>query len=181
MPPSRKISCQEVYMGAGSPKTPDGKNPGVNRRSSIVDLVGKRKQDGGDLFEISSSVPPPQPPSAAKMSLIRENVEKLKLEYPMSPSGYFGEKGKNARVIISDDPHGTFNKFAGTLTAGMAREPVNDTGGWISIADDGTIITCRPVTSTPNSPAILINTKNAENPILKGQKIHFDKKVRNKK
>ena len=39
------------------------------------------------------------------------NVEKVSKKYPLNPSGYFGEKGKNHRVIVSDNPIETSEDF----------------------------------------------------------------------
>ena len=43
---------------------------------------------------------------------IDDNAERMKKDYPLSPGGYFGEKGKNSRVIKSASPDSNFRKAA---------------------------------------------------------------------
>jgi len=144
-------------MGAGSPKRPDGRNPGVTRRPD----------DDRQLIEIDFR--------PIQRFLISENIEKMKELFPLTSEGLFGEKGKNVRVIRSDDPLKTSEEFAGMLTEGMEKEPLGGKQGWKVNADDGSIITYRPVTKTPDSPAVEVNNRYAENPVLPSQKIHFIK------
>ncbi len=155
-------------MGAGNPKTPGGRNPGVNRRSDGIDSGVTQKQGGVELFETNST--------SAKMSFLSSNIEKMSGKYPLNKAGYFGDKGKHARVIRSENPIKTSEEFAGMLTAGMSREPINNFGGWKTITNDGTVIVYRPITKTPDSPAVDININYSNNPVLKGQKIHFEKR-----
>lgn len=149
-------------MGAGSPKTPDGRDPGVIRRPD----------EGRPLIEIDY-VP-------VQHFLISQNITKMKERFPLTSGGVFGEKGKNVRVIRSDDPLKTSEEFAGMLTEGMKKKPLVGKQGWRVDADDGTVIIWRPKSKTPDSPAVDIGTRNVKNPVIKDQKIHFLEKENEK-
>lgn len=105
-------------------------------------------------------------------STIEGNAEKMKKDYPYK-NGKFGEKGKNAQLIKSNDPEGTSVDFYKKLGAGGKTEPLPNGYGTMTTLDDGTVITHRINTSTPNSPAVDINVSNS--PVIKTQKIHFIK------
>lgn len=48
---------------------------------------------------------------ACRQSSIGNNANSMKAMYPITKSGYFGEKGKNCRVIFSDSPQATSIDF----------------------------------------------------------------------
>ena len=72
-------------MGAGSPKTPDGRDPGVIRRPD----------EGRPLIEIDY-VP-------VQHFLISQNITKMKERFPLTSGGVFGEKGKNVAPDGTED------------------------------------------------------------------------------
>lgn len=102
------------------------------------------------------------------------NVEKVSKKYPLNPSGYFGEKGKNHRVIVSDNPIETSEDFYKTISCGGKESQLSNGKGVQTVFEDGTRIVYRVITSTPDSPAVDI-TVNIESPVKK-QKIHFIRK-----
>ena len=101
------------------------------------------------------------------------NINSLTAKYPYK-NGKFGKEGKNCQVIITDTPKETSSDFFEKLTQGMNIESLDNGKGWKARSEDGTIITYRTLTSTPNSPAIDINIKKSSTPPLRGQKIHFE-------
>ena len=139
-------------MGAGSPGSLGGKNPGAPRRN------GNTPDEENDIVLSNDQ--------------LRQNVDKMKRQYPLTSGGYFGKDGKNCRIITTDTPISTSEDFANKIAKGFTRNPIGNKG-WVAEADDGTIITYRVITSTTGSPAVDINIKNVKNPSVKGQKIHF--------
>lgn len=127
------------------------------------------------LFDESSS-----DKDLTTMNHFQTNIDSLATKYPYK-NGKFGNEGKNCQVINTDTPIKTSNDFFNELTGGMDVEPLGNGKGWRAQSEDGTTITYRPVTSTPNSPAIDINTKKAKAPPIKGQKIHFETEEDQKK
>ena len=49
---------------------------------------------------------------------ISENAEKMKKQYPLTKMGFFGEKGKHTRVIVSTSPEKTSLDFYQRLCKG---------------------------------------------------------------
>ena len=49
--------------------------------------------------------------TTSKVSSIVSNTEAMKKQYPLTKNGYFGEKGKNCRVIKSTNPIATSKDF----------------------------------------------------------------------
>lgn len=111
-----------------------------------------------------------KPPS----SVFLKNVEAISQKYPLNPNGYFGEKGKNHRVIKSNDPIRTSEDFYKTISHGGTAHPLPNGKGVQTVLNDGTRIVYRVKTSTPDSPAVDI-TVSIESPVKK-QKIHFIRK-----
>lgn len=112
--------------------------------------------------------------SDLKSRTFSKNVEKVSKKYPLNPSGYFGEKGKNHRVIVSDNPIETSVDFYKTISCGGKESQLSNGKGVQTVFEDGTRIVYRVITSTPDSPAVDI-TVNIESPVKK-QKIHFIRK-----
>ena len=106
-----------------------------------------------------------------KNRTIDDNADNMKKDYPLSPSGYFGEKGKNARIIKTSTPEATSTDFYNKLGEGGKTEPLANGHGTRTTLPDGSIIVHRLITSTPGSPAVDI--KVIGNSKVKSQKIHF--------
>jgi hypothetical protein len=80
------------------------------------------------------------------------------------------------REIFSDDPDKAAKDFYDKI--GLGREYLKFDSNDLEIVKmmDGSLIVYRPITSSPNSPAIEINIKySSDNCGLKSQKIHFVK------
>lgn len=101
------------------------------------------------------------------------NVKRMKDEYPVTSSGYFGKKGKNVRIIETSNPENTSKDFYSKLGFGGKTEPLKNGKGTRTVLDDGTVIVHRLVTSTEGSPAV--NIKVIKSNLVKSQKIHFVK------
>jgi hypothetical protein len=110
---------------------------------------------------------------------INSNIGKMKNAYPISGSGYFGEKGSSSkvRVIKSKDPIKTANDFFSKISKGGTKLK-NDKNFKISSLSDGSIITMRISTKTSRkgkSPAVDINVKKSNiKTTVKNQKIHIE-------
>jgi len=108
---------------------------------------------------------------AKKQSSIAENSNAMKQKYPLTKSGYFGEKGKNCRIIASSSPKETSIDFYKKLGTGGITKPLSNGKGTITTLGDGTRIVHRIITSTKDSPAVEISISGS--PEIKNQKIHF--------
>ena len=106
-------------------------------------------------------------------SNIQDNAKLLAQKYVLTPSGYFGEKGKNCRVIATTTPEDTSVAFYKQIGKGGQTIPLNNKKGTMTVLDDGTRIVHRLITSTKGSPAIEITISGS--PLVKDQKIHFIK------
>ena len=109
-------------------------------------------------------------------SSIDKNVSRMSRAFPLTTSGYFGNKGKNVRIIASLSPEKTANDFYTKIKAGGKSEPLKNGHGSMTTLGDGTVIVYRPVTSTTGSPAV--NIKVIRPGKVKSQKIHFVKEER---
>ena len=151
-------------MGAGNHggmgNTAGSKKTGGDKPANhIVKIAGskKKKPDGDKTIEFSVT--------------ISGNAEEMKKDYPYTKNGKFGEKGKNAQIIKTDTPAKTSIDFYNRLRKGGKIEPLPNGKGTMTTLPDGTIITHRLVTKTPNSPAVDINVKHSQ--VIKSQKVHF--------
>lgn len=104
-------------------------------------------------------------------SSIASNANAMKKQYPLAKSGYFGEKGKNCRVITSASPETTSIDFYRKLGKGGITKPLSNGKGTITTLGDGTRIVHRIITSTKGSPAVEISISGS--PKVKNQKIRF--------
>jgi len=104
---------------------------------------------------------------------IDDNAELIKNKYPFTKSGYFGKKGKNARIIYTDTPIKTSKDFYDKLSKGGTKQRLSNGKGTLTLLDDYTVITYRIKTSTKGSPAVDIHIIG--NSQIKSQKIHFIK------
>lgn len=104
-------------------------------------------------------------------SSIASNANAMKEQYPLTKQFYFGEKGKNCRVITSASPETTSIDFYRKLGKGGITKPLSNGKGTITTLGDGTRIVHRIITSTKGSPAVEISISGS--PKVKNQKIHF--------
>ena len=102
---------------------------------------------------------------------IDDNADSMKKDYPLSSSGYFGEKGKNARIIRTPTPEATSTDFYNKIGNGGVSEALANGHGMRTTLPDGSIIVHRLITSTPDSPAVDIKVIGSSK--VKSQKIHF--------
>ena len=109
---------------------------------------------------------------------LSENLPRVISNYNYS-NGYFGELGDKprVRVIRCRDPIKDSNIFFKLISAG-GKISEYDNGNRLQVdMADGSVITYRVITSTPNSPAVEISLRkcNKKDKLngLKDQKIHF--------
>lgn len=102
------------------------------------------------------------------------NAKKAAKKYGLNKSGYFGDKGRNCRLIYSDDPVKTSTDFYRTLSKGGKESKLNNGKGVQTVFEDGTRVVHRINTSTPGSPAVDITITKGSS--VKSQKIHFKRK-----
>jgi hypothetical protein len=97
--------------------------------------------------------------------------------YPLSHSGYFGQEGhsRKVRVIVATNPAAAALSFWQKLSRGGFVTSLPNGKGHLSRFADGSWATYRPVTSTPNSPAIQVIVASSNGRIAERQKIHFVK------
>lgn len=111
--------------------------------------------------------------SYGKKKAIDSNSESLITKYGLT-NGYFGQKGKNVRIITSKDNFATANYFYKTISFGGVEYKLKNGHGVMTVLPDGTRIVYRVVTKTQGSPAIEISISASQK--IKNQKIHFVKK-----
>ena len=117
--------------------------------------------------------------SASSKHTLNDNLPKLTKKYPLSKDGYFGtpasKKDNYVRHIASKDPLGTAKEFYKLATKNHIKEtPIPGGKGNYAKMHDGTTITIRPVSSSPDkSPAVDINIASPGR--VNKQKIHFIK------
>lgn len=115
--------------------------------------------------------------SASSAHTLNDNLPKLTKKYPLK-DGYFaprGSGGNHLRIMKCKDPLGTAKEFYKIATKNHESEkPIPGGKGKYAEMRDGTTITIRPVSSSPDkSPAINISITTPGR--VKGQKIHFIK------
>lgn len=110
-------------------------------------------------------------------SSIDSNANSMISIYPLTKSGYFGEKGKNCRIILTDSPQVTSIDFYNRLSKGGKKIQLKNGKGTMALLGDGTRIVHRLITKTKDSPAIEITISSSSN--IKNQKIHFVYKEHN--
>ena len=109
--------------------------------------------------------------TAEKINSIVSNAEAMKQTYPINKNGYFGEKGKNCRVIKSANPVATSKDFYTRISKGGQEAPLSNNHGVMTVLPDKTRIVYRVITSTKGSPAVEIIVTSPKT--VKTQKIHF--------
>lgn len=114
-----------------------------------------------------------KPDVAPKPRTIDDNVKDMNHIYPHTSSGYFGEKGKNVRVIKTSTPEITSSDFYDRISKGGKIEPLKNGHGTRTVFQDGTVVVHRLITSTKDSPAVDIKVISPRS--IKSQKVHFIK------
>ncbi len=118
---------------------------------------------------------------------IEDNLDKLKLKYPVNSEGYFGNPGhgrSHTRNIESENPLETAKDFFNNIAEGGKKEILYDrkTGkekGIVVQMRDGTFISFREISTSDGSPVVEINIDSSNSERAKKeiqtQKIHFIK------
>jgi len=108
-------------------------------------------------------------------SSIEVNAFKAREKFGLDEKGFFANETKNINIreFKSVDPIGDSKELYSILSDGGVKEPLLNGRGVRARLDDGTWITYRIVTNTPNSPAVDINVSGSQ--IVASQKIHFVK------
>ena len=110
---------------------------------------------------------------ASKITSVADNAKSVAKKYNLSKSGYFGTKGKNARIFKSNDPIKSSADFYKKISKGGKQSVLPNGKGVQTIFGDGSRVVYRVKTSTPNSPAVDISISIYSG--IKKQKIHFIK------
>lgn len=106
---------------------------------------------------------------------LEDNANEIKSFYTLS-NGFFGVKGRSRRVreIHSKEHEKTAKDFFNRIAKGGILDLKTIPGGVISRLKDGTIVSYRKITSSPNSPAVEIRFRSVDSKYgIKDQKIHF--------
>lgn len=109
---------------------------------------------------------------------VDNNIHYASQEYGLSPSGYFGEKGKKGsanwiRQIYTKNPEAEAIRFYDLLSDGGYEKPLSNGHGFITTMPDGSKITIRIKTSSKDSPAVDLKLEGFHNGVKTHQKIHF--------
>ena len=118
--------------------------------------------------------------SSSSSHTLNDNLPKLTKKNPLSKDGYFaprGSGGNHVRIMKSKDPLGTAKEFYKLATKNHINQQKIPGGiGFYAEMRDGTRITFRPVSSSPDkSPAVDIRRVSSGR--VKEQKIHFVKET----
>lgn len=106
-----------------------------------------------------------------KKTSIDENAKLVKAKYGLDENGMFCESTKRAQVYRSKRPIEDSIDFYEKLGTGGRKDDLPNGHGTRTFLDDGSVITHRIVTSTPDSPAVDIKIVSPS--FVKPQKIHF--------
>ncbi len=106
-----------------------------------------------------------------KKTSIDENAKYVKDKYGLDENGMFCESTKRAQVYRSRTPIEDSIDFYEKLGTGGRKDTLPNGHGTRTFLDDGSVITHRIITSTPDSPAVDIKIISPS--FVKPQKIHF--------
>ena len=114
---------------------------------------------------------------AIKLEDIKTKLEELGIR--VGKTGNVGKEGNKCRLLITENPEKEAERIWNALSEGHEIQQMNGGKGVKIELDDGTLISYRTTKETKsNSPAIEIRLRkyngNTE-PVLKDQKIHFEK------
>lgn len=135
---------------------------------------------GGNLFQgtlgSSKSLFHDEDAKNESFSIV-DNLVKLGSKFPVTKSGYFGEKGKSKnnsiRNIQSKDPVKTAKEFFIKSKIGINKIiQLPNNKGKMAVFPDGSRIVYREISSSDGTPVIEISVKTHSDR-FKSQKIHF--------
>ena len=106
-----------------------------------------------------------------KGTSIDENAKYVKDKYGLDENGMFCQSTKKAQIYRSKNPIEDSIDFYEKLGTGGRKGVLSNGHGTRTFLDDGSVITHRIVTSTPDSPAVDIKIVSPS--FVKPQKIHF--------
>ena len=109
----------------------------------------------------------------SKITSVSDNAKSVAKKYNLNKNGFFGEKGKNARILKSSNPVKTSADFYNKIRKGGKQSVLPNGKGVQTIFDDGSRVVYRVKTSTPNSPAVDISISIYSG--IRKKKIHFIK------
>lgn len=107
---------------------------------------------------------------------LKGNIDALKQNFKVSPSGYFGVRSRNGdvRLITSGDRLSTSRRFFEIASRGADSTWTDSSGTSFARFSDGSTIVWRETShSQDNSPAIRIHLSNDQYGIAPIQRIHF--------
>ena len=106
-----------------------------------------------------------------KKTSIDENAKYVKDKYGLDENGMFCQSTKRAQIYKSKNPIEDSIDFYEKLGTGGRKDTLPNGHGTRTFLDDGSVITHRIITSTPDSPAVDIKIVSPS--FVKPQKIHF--------
>ena len=137
----------------------------TDEAADLLEAAAKHGDEATDAVKTISKT--------AKTLSVSDNADIVAKKYGLSKHGYFGEKGKNCRIIKSDDPINTSADFYREISKGGIESTLPNGKGVQTYFSDSSHVEYRIVTKTPHSPAIEITISTQGN--IKTQKIHFVK------
>lgn len=109
--------------------------------------------------------------SENEKSTIDKNAELVREKYGLNDDGMFCQSTKRAQIYKSRNPIEDSVDFYEKISTGGVKTVLDNGKGTLTRLDDGTYITHRIVTKTPDSPAVDIKVNSTS--FIKTQKIHF--------
>lgn len=106
---------------------------------------------------------------------LEQNIKSISLSYPIK-NGYFGSKGasRQVREIHARNHEQVARDFFNKIAKGGILDLKTLPGGVVSRLKDGSTISYRKITSSPNSPAVEIRFRSSNSKYgIYDQKIHF--------
>ena len=106
---------------------------------------------------------------------LEQNIKSVSESYPIT-NGYFGTKGSSRliREIHARNHEQVAKDFFNKIAKGGILDLKTLPGGIVSRLKDGSTISYRKITSSPNSPAVEIRFRSASSKYgINDQKIHF--------
>ena len=136
--------------------------------------AGKYENTYGSSASIRDNTIEVQEPKfnyGGKKTSIDENAKYVKDKYGLDENGMFFQSTKKAQIYRSKNPIEDSIDFYEKLGTGGRKDNLPNGHGTRIFLDDGSVITHRIITSTPDSPAVDIKIVSPS--FVKPQKIHF--------
>lgn len=136
--------------------------------------AGKYENTYGSSASIRDNTIEVQEPKfnyGGKKTSIDENAKYVKDKYGLDENGMFCQSTKRAQIYKSKNPIEDSIDFYEKLGTGGRKDNLPNGHGTRIFLDDGSVITHRIITSTPDSPAVDIKIVSPS--FVKPQKIHF--------